>query len=63
MEAETLRNPNLVSRLRSVLGIEDHSPGTALKDDKFIIGSVELEKMKSKICLYNLFDTFNCFPV
>lgn len=48
INAETLRNPSLITRIRSFLGIEDTAT-TTLKDDKFIIGSAELDRMRSKL--------------
>ncbi|XP_054280074.1 ATP-dependent zinc metalloprotease YME1L-like isoform X2 [Macrosteles quadrilineatus] len=46
ISAETLRNPSLITRVRSILGIEENSTPT-MKDDKLIIGSAELDRMKT----------------
>jgi len=46
VEAETVRNPSLIVRMRTLLGLEENTPAV-LKDDKFIIGSPELDKMRT----------------
>jgi len=46
IHAETLRNPSLITRMRALLGIEEH-PVTTMKDDKFVIGTAELDRMKT----------------
>uniref|UniRef100_A0A1B6L7H0 AAA+ ATPase domain-containing protein n=1 Tax=Graphocephala atropunctata TaxID=36148 RepID=A0A1B6L7H0_9HEMI len=46
VHAETLRNPSLISRMRTLLGLEENATSTA-RDEKFVIGNTELDKMKT----------------
>uniref|UniRef100_A0A1B6HZT6 AAA+ ATPase domain-containing protein n=1 Tax=Homalodisca liturata TaxID=320908 RepID=A0A1B6HZT6_9HEMI len=46
IHAESLRNPSLVSRMRTLLGL-DENPTSIIRDDKLIISNTELDKMKT----------------
>ncbi|XP_046682920.1 ATP-dependent zinc metalloprotease YME1L-like isoform X2 [Homalodisca vitripennis] len=46
IHAESLRNPSLVSRMRTLLGLEEN-PTSIIRDDKLIISNTELDKMKT----------------
>lgn len=50
MNAGNEHNPSLVTRMRILLGIDDHPLKTAA-GDKFVIGTNELDRMKSKLFL------------
>lgn len=56
IHSESGRNPNLVSRMRTLLGLEENS--TSIKVDKIVIGPVELEKMKSKYLKENQIEMY-----